>query len=126
VSDLPEMVSVLCGANGIRISKVTPHGEEVIVPDVLAAAMGVILWARVTGKDLVGWNVFDLSPEAAAIVLRQALGAPLEVLDARQERLERDHTFTLHRMDGMERAIETLKVSPQLNLLVPPRPLSPQ
>lgn len=125
MTDLPEMVTVLCGPNGLRISRVTPHGEEVIVPDVLAAAMGVMLWARVTEKDLVGWNVFDLSPEAAKIILRQALGKPLEVLDSRQTALDRDHQSTLARIHDLETQVSLLRETASrlpTNLLLPTRP----
>lgn len=121
MNDLPEMVSVMCGPNGVRISKVTPHGEEVIVPDVLAAAMGVMLWARVTEKELVGWNAFDLSPDAAKAVLRQAIGAPIAVLEAREDALLRDYATTLARLQWLEQSVADLQKA--TFLAAPPRPM---
>ena len=59
---MKEMITVTRTGDAIRVSRVTPHGETVIEPDMEAKALAVLLWSYMTkgdpseGTSLLPWS----------------------------------------------------------------------
>ena len=64
------VITVHVTPEGVRISKVTPHGEEVIEPDAEARAVAVLLWAKIARQAPEGHAQVWPTLEAAVVECR--------------------------------------------------------
>jgi DNA repair ATPase RecN len=88
--------------NGVRLSRITPHGEEMIDGDPTVKALAVKLWAQVAGGAPVSYQPLDDLKAAASLIERAKadLAAPLQALDTILQRL--------HAIEARLTAIEQL------------------
>lgn len=62
------MVTVHADEHGVRISKITPHGEEVVLdPNALVTALAVQLWQKVAGPPLDGYVPWSVEQAEGAL-----------------------------------------------------------
>jgi exonuclease VII small subunit len=79
------MVTIHVTDAGVRISKITVHGEEIVVPDMEIQAAATRLWGQIYAGSLTGYEDFGARLEGVGRELqagRDALERPLAALDA--------------------------------------------
>jgi hypothetical protein len=119
---MTELITVHAEPGKVRISRVTPHGEEIIEPNAIVTALAVMLWERLASEPLGGY--VDRSPDFVAQAIQQAVGdlaAPL--IDAHDEDRQAIKNLS-SRVDGLNEALAALaqSTSNQVALAVLARP----
>ena len=96
------LVTIHVSEDGLRISRITEHGEEVVVPDLAIQMFAVRLWKQLCGGTLTGYDDVNAKLDQVGSVVsaaRAALVQPLASLDALTDVL-RDIRSHLNAMDA--------------------------
>jgi len=75
------MVTIHVTGEGVRISKITVHGEEVVVPDMEIQAAATRLWGQIYAGSLTGYENFGSRLDDLASDLERARKDVLRPLD---------------------------------------------